>query len=162
MWFVPNSQCMANHCLQCTCTCTYMYPPLFCFHSIKGFSLNWKKIMMPYMYINWCPSYFHLFIRSMQTYIKTWWTLKFSLHTTIFDDLNWSHLFWVFLFSRQTRKYDFPWKLYSVRNKHLQWLQCSLILCVWLYSKQLSLFYPKYFLWHFKNYHGNLQKNKNN
>ena len=143
MWFVLHSQCMANHCLQCTCTCTYMYPPLFCFHSIKGFSLNWKKIMMPYMYINWCPSYFHLFIRSMQTYIKTWWTLKFSHHTTIFDDLNWSHLFWVFPVFKANEKVWFPMEAV---HKHLQWLQCSLILCVWLYSSSCLCFIQIFFM----------------
>ena len=92
-------------CLTCTiageCYCNWNTKilvhyilPLAVFTLLYLFLRIGKKIMMPYM--NRCPNYLLLLIWSMQTYIKTWWTLKFSHHTLIFNDFNWSHLFWVF------------------------------------------------------------------
>ena len=97
--------------------------------------------MMPY--INRCPNYLHLLIWSMQTYIKTWWTLKCSHHTPIFDDFNWPHLFWVFPVFTANKKVWFPGEAIHGRNICSDY-KCSLRLCVWLYSQQLSSFYSKY------------------
>ena len=134
-----------------------MAPPLF--HSIRNnilplpvFTLLWlflwigKKIMMPY--INRCPNYLLLIIWSMQTYIKTWWTLKCSQYTPIFDDFNWLHLFWVFPVFTANKKAWFHGEAIHGRNIYSDY-KCCLRLCVWLYSQQLSSFYSKYFLMKF-------------
>ena len=100
-----------------------------------------KKIMMPY--INRCPNYLHLLIWSMQTCIKTWWTLKCSHHTPIFNDFNWPHLFWVFPVFTANEKVWFPGEAIHGRNICSDY-KCSLRLYVWLYSQQLPSFYSKY------------------
>ena len=113
-----------------------------------------KRIMIPF---NCCPNYLHLFKRSMQTSIKTWWKMNFYHHTPIFDDFNWSHLFWVFPVFEANEKVWFPGEAIRGRNICSDY-KCSVRLCVWLYSQQLFSIYSKYFLWHFKSNHGNLQK----
>ena len=81
----------------------------------------------------------------MQTYIKTWWTLKCSHHTPIFDDVNWPHLFCVFPVFTANEKVRFPGEAIHGRNICSEY-KCSLRLCLWLYSlQQLSSFYSKYF-----------------
>ena len=94
--------------------------------------------------INRCPNYLHLLIWSMQTYIKTWWTLKCSHYTPIFDDFNWPHLFWVFPVFTANEKVWFPGEAIHGRNICSDY-KCSLRLLVWLYSQQLPSFYQKYF-----------------
>lgn len=86
-----------------------------------------KTIMM--LFINQCPNYLRLLIWSMQTYIKTWWTLKCSHHTSIFD-VRWLPTgmtgpicFEFFLFHGK-RESRFPGE--GIHGRNMQWLhKCS-------------------------------------
>ena len=137
-------------CLTCTiageCYCNWNTKilvhyilPLAVFTLLCLFLRIGKKIMMPYM--NRCPNYLLLLIWSMQT-------LKCSHYTPIFDDFNWPHLFWVFPVFTANKKVWFPGEAIHGRNICSDY-KCSLRLCVWLYSQQLSSFYSKYFLMKF-------------